>query len=201
MQELLRPKRGQQIVKLGVVTDKIIGGGTPNRSNIEYWEGNIPWITVKDFATFNPISAQEYITKEGLKNSSSNLIPKGTLIISTRMAVGKAVIYEVDVSINQDLKAIFVKPALNTKYLFYWFQRNSVKLSEMGSGSTVAGISLVDLRNIPLGLPSKEEQSKIVQILSDMDEQIDLLEQKLEKQKRIKQGMMQVLLTGKIRLV
>ena len=95
-----------KIKKLGEVVDKIIGGGTPNRSIKKYWGSEIPWVTVKDFATFNPYSTQEYITKKGLENSASHLIPKYTLITSTRMGLGKAVIYDVDVSINQDLKAI-----------------------------------------------------------------------------------------------
>ena len=201
MQTLLKPKAGWEVKKFGEVVEKIIGGGTPSRSNLDYWGGDIPWITVKDFATFSPSRAQEYITKEGLKLSSSNLIPKGTLITSTRMALGKAVIYEVDVSINQDLKAIFPKSILNVTYLYYWFEKNSLFLAEMGSGSTVMGLSLIDMKNIKFDLPSLSEQTRIAQILSDMDAGIEKLEEQLAKQKRLKQGMMQVLLTGKIRLV
>lgn len=201
MQELLKPKEGWEVKKLGEVADKIVGGGTPSRSNATFWNGDIPWVTVKDFATFNQYGTQEYITSEGLKSSASNLIPRHTLITSTRMGLGRSVIYEVDVSINQDLKAIFPKPILNTKFLFYWFQKNAKLLSEMGSGSTVMGLSLNDLRNIPFSLPRIAEQTYIAQILSDMDNEIQELEKQLEKYKMMKQGMMQSLLTGKIRLL
>lgn len=201
MQELLRPKEGWEVKTLGDVADKIIGGGTPSRSNKEYWGGEIPWVTVKDFATFNPYSSQEFITKEGLKNSASHLIPKRTLITSTRMAVGKVLIYEVDVSINQDLKAIFHKPNIDLSFLYYWFLHKTELFENMGSGSTVMGISLVDLKSIEIILPSKDEQTRIAQILTDMDAEIEQLEKKLEKYKMMKQGMMQNLLTGKIRLV
>src|SRR5690606_12288331 len=109
---------------------------------------DIPWVTVKDFATFDPNSAQEYITHQGLKSSASNLIPAGTLITSTRMALGKALIYQVDVAINQDLKAIFTKSSLDTMYLKYWFDNNAKKIDDLGSGSTVKGISLPDLKTL-----------------------------------------------------
>lgn len=200
MQELLRPKEGWEVKKLGEVVEKIVGGGTPARSNATFWNGSIPWITVKDFATFNPYSAQEYITKEGLRHSSSNLIPKGTLVTSTRMALGKAVIYAVDVAINQDLKAIFPKPTIDVKYLFYWFESRSELLADMGSGSTVMGISLADLKKLSFDTPELSEQTRIAQILSDMDAEIEKLEARLAKQRQLKQGMMQALLTGKIRL-
>ncbi|MBW4680597.1 MAG: restriction endonuclease subunit S [Microcoleus vaginatus WJT46-NPBG5] len=187
--------------RLGDIVDKIVGGGTPSRSNPDFWGGKIPWTTVKDFATFNPFSTQEYITEEGLSKSASNLIPKGTLITSTRMALGKAIIYEIDVAINQDLKAIFPKLDVNNIYLYYWFQNNSEYLEILGSGSTVKGISLIDLKSIPFLKPSLEEQQAIAQVLSDMDTEITALETRRAKTQAIKQGMMQELLTGKTRLI
>ena len=73
----------------------------------EYWGGDVYWATVKDLSQFNPNQTQETINIGGLTNSASNLINKRTLITSTRMALGKAVIFNVDVAINQDLKAIY----------------------------------------------------------------------------------------------
>jgi type I restriction enzyme S subunit len=80
MQQLLKPKEGWEVKKLGDCLEKIIGGGTPSRSKEEYWGSEIPWVTVKDFATFNPYFTQEYITRKGLENSASHLIPRNTLI-------------------------------------------------------------------------------------------------------------------------
>ncbi len=91
---------------LGDIVSLFVGGGTPSRSKPEYWGGTISWMTVKDFATFDSSRTQESITKKGLDNSASSLILAGTLITSTRMALGKAVIYDIDVAINQDLKAL-----------------------------------------------------------------------------------------------
>lgn len=188
-------------VRLGDLIDRIVGGGTPSRINPRFWGGDIPWATVKDFASFHPHGTQEYITKEGLNNSSSNLIPAGTLIISTRMAIGQAVIYKVDICINQDLKGLFLKHFVNTEYLYYWIQFHTDDINELSNGSTVKGLSITDLKAIPIKLASLEEQQAIATVLSDMDAEIEALEQRLEKTKQIKQGMMQQLLTGRVRLV
>jgi type I restriction enzyme, S subunit len=207
MQQLLTGKKrlpgfsgDWEVKKLGDIVNKVVGGGTPSRNKKEYWNGNIFWATVKDFTSFCPYETEETITQEGLNLSASNLIPKGTLIISTRMAVGKVVIYNVDVAINQDLKAIYTKPDIDTKFLFYCFTSYSSNMDFLASGSTVKGIILEDLKNIEFPYISLEEQKTIAQILSDMDAEIEVLEKKREKYKTLKQGMMQELLTGKTRL-
>lgn len=208
MGELLTGKRrlpgfgGEwEVTRLGAVIERFVGGGTPSRSNPQYWGGDIPWVTVKDFATFTPRHSQESITRAGLHNSASHLVPKGVLITSTRMALGRAVIYEVDVAINQDLKALFPSPVLDTQYLYFWFQYQESFIDELGSGSTVKGISLLDLKKIQFQLPPRTEQSVIAALLSDMDAEIAELEAQLTKARTIKQGMVHNLLTGKIRLI
>jgi len=153
---------GEWVVKrLGDVLDKVVGGGTPSRNNPAYWGDEIPWVTVKDFATFNPQQAQESITKLGLKNSASHLIPAGTLITSTRMALGRAVIYEVDVAINQDLKALFLKSNVDTGFAYHWFEANVKVIDDLGSGSTVKGILISQLKGIEFPGASLPEQTAI----------------------------------------
>ena len=186
-----------RVIVFGELTDKIIGGGTPSRTNPLFWGNEIPWVTVKDFSTFNPAQTQEYITKEGLKKSASHLIPKGIIITSTRMALGKAAIYDVDVSINQDLKAIFPSKAVITKFFYYWFQYNSKKIEDLGSGSTVMGLSLPDLKKIKIPLPPLPEQTAIAEVLSDTDNLIQALEKQIAKKRNIKQGALQKLLQPK----
>lgn len=117
------------------------------------------------------------------------------------MAVGKAVIYEVDVSINQDLKALFLRPNANAQYVYYWFEHHRPMLEDLGSGSTVRGISVHDLKSIEFLLAPVDEQAAIAAVLSDMDAEIAALEAQRDKMRAIKQGMMQELLTGRTRLV
>lgn len=187
--------------RLGDVVAKIVGGGTPSRDNPQYWGPDIPWVTVKDFATFHPRQTQESITREGLARSASHLVPKGTLITSTRMALGCAVIYDVDVAINQDLKALFPKPMLAMEFLYYWFEMNAQMIESMGTGSTVMGISLGDLRALSFYLPILKEQRAIATVLTDMDAEVAALKARRDKARLVKEGMMQELLTGRVRLV
>jgi type I restriction enzyme, S subunit len=190
-----------EVKTLGDIVEKIVGGGTPSRANAAFWGNEIPWVTVKDFATFNPRHSQESITRLGLRNSASHLIPAGTLITSTRMALGKAVVYELDVTINQDLKALFLKPEVSVVYLTYWFEHFGSLIDELGSGSTVKGISLIELRRFPFQAPPHPEQTAIASVLSEMDAELAVLEQRREKTRALKQAMMQELLTGRTRLL
>ena len=190
-----------EVKRLGDVVERLIGGGTPSRSEAAYWGNEVPWVTVKDFAIFHPRQAQESITRVGLKNSASHLIPAGTLITSTRMALGKAVIYEVDVAINQDLKAVFLSPSSSVQFLYYWFEHNAQMIDELGSGSTVKGISISELRSLPFLVSPLAEQTAIAAILSDMDTELAALKARHSKTQALKQAMMQELLTGRIRLV
>ena len=190
-----------EVKRLGDVVEKLVGGGTPTRSESTYWGNEVPWVTVKDFATFNPRQSQESITRVGLKNSASHLIPAGTLITSTRMALGKAVVYDVDVAINQDLKAVFLMQSSSVQFLYYWFEHNAQMIDELGSGSTVKGISITELRGLPFPFIPLPEQTAIATLLSDMDTELAALQTRRNKTHSLKQSMMQELLTGRIRLV
>ena len=189
-----------EVVKLEDVIEKIVGGGTPSRDNLSYWNGNIPWATVKDLKKTIIDETEEYITNEGLKNSASNLISKNTLVIATRMALGKAVFFTKDVAINQDLKAVFTKENALSKFLFYWFLNSSDLLQSIGSGSTVKGLRLEQLKSLPLLLPPLNEQNKISNMLFSIDEKLNNLECKRKGFISFKKGLMQQLLTGKLRV-
>lgn len=207
MQELLTGKRrlpgfeGEwEVRKLGDYIEKIVGGGTPSRANPGFWGGEIPWATVKDLTSFQPNQTQEWLTRDGLKNSSANLIPAGTLIASTRMALGKAVIFGKDVAINQDLKAIFFGKNGMARFFCYWFEANASAIDAIGGGSTVKGISLSQLKALDVASPGLAEQNAIVDVISDLETEIETLENRLTKTRALKQAMMQELLTGRIRL-
>jgi type I restriction enzyme S subunit len=87
----------------------IIGGGTPSKKNDEFYIGNIPWATVRDMKTDKIKDTEFKITSKAVLNSSTNIIPKGNVIIATRVGLGKTCIIESDTAINQDLKGIIPK--------------------------------------------------------------------------------------------
>ncbi len=191
-----------KVEKLGNLVEKIVGGGTPSRKNDEYYNGNIPWVTVKDLSEDNYKSETvEYITQAGLENSSTKLIEEGCFIISTRMGLGKGFINKVPMAINQDLKGIYpIKEKLNVEFLMYWYKFMSKYIEYLGGGSTVKGIDLDTLRSLELRIMRHHEQQKIAEILSTWDKAIELKEKLIEEKKKQKKGLMQLLLTGKKRL-
>ncbi|MFQ2893457.1 restriction endonuclease subunit S [Aeromonas caviae] len=169
-----------EMVKLGDMCS-LIGGGTPERSNTEYWNGSIPWISVKDFKSLTIDSAQESITELGLKNSASNLIPSGTIVIPTRMALGKVAVCSVDAAINQDLKAISIndKSKLLNEYLIYTLLSKSKYIESRGKGATVKGVTLDVIKSIEFPLPPLDIQKQIVARLELAQAMIDQRKQQV----------------------
>ena len=152
------------MVPIGEVVD-FIGGGTPSRDVDLYWNGSIPWASVKDFKGPSIDSTLESITHEGLSASSSALILAGHVIMPTRMALGKAAINSIDVAINQDLKALKPKARIDTRYLLHAILSRAKEIQSHGKGATVQGITIERLRAIQIPLPPLEEQRRIAAIL------------------------------------
>ena len=182
--------KGWEEKVMGDVLEKIVGGGTPSKSRNDYWGGKIPWASVKDIKEGEMFlqKTKDFITKEGLDNSSSNLISAGTLIISTRMGLGRIVKTEIDVAINQDLKAIFPKKELNVDYLFWFYKSKSKEIIEKGSGATVSGVRLEQIKNLIIPLPPLPEQQKIVKYLDSLSEKvrkIQALQSETEKELKL----------------
>lgn len=147
--------------KLGNVVSKIIGGGTPSKENPEYWDGDIPWLTVKDMRTQRPADAIDHISEKAGAESSTNIIPEDTVIIATRIGLGKVIRVPYRAAINQDLKALIVSPELDKSYLEYWFVSQSQYLASIGSGTTVKGIRLEQLRDLDFPLAPLDQQKRI----------------------------------------
>ena len=187
--------------RLGNLVGKIYGGGTPSKGNSSFWGGDIPWVTVKDLVSAKIKGAKESINEAGLANSASNMVPKGVVIIATRMAVGKAVVSSCDVAINQDLKAILPSNFVISEFIHQWFLLNSSAIEKLGTGSTVKGVQISSIKALRMSVPqSLKEQKAIVYVLGNADIEIELLEDKLVCLHQEKKALMQQLLTGKRRV-
>jgi type I restriction enzyme S subunit len=187
---------GWEAKKLDDCISYSLGGGTPSRADPSYWvDGSIPWMTVKDLATRIVCDTQEHITAKGLVHSTSHLVPKNTLIISTRMAVGKCVRSPKAVAINQDLKALFLKPDVSADFFHFYLDYIVPRIERLSIGSTVKGIQQKQLFAISVTIPkSLTEQKRIAAILQSIDNDIDKTRELVEKYKKMKQGLMQDLL-------
>ncbi|EMZ38899.1 hypothetical protein C826_01322 [Helicobacter bilis WiWa] len=171
-------KEQWQEVRLGEVAE-IISGGTPKTSIPEYWNGEIPWLTPKDLAGYNHIyisKGERFITKLGLKNSSATLMPKGTILLSSRAPIGYVAIAQNDICTNQGFKSLIVNPkqACNL-FVYYWIKDNVKYLQSLGTGTTFEEISKGVVQDITIPLPPLTIQQKIAEILSSFDDKIDLL--------------------------
>lgn len=152
-------------VRLKDIISMHMGGGTPSKQHSEYWGGSIPWASVKDLQGDTLTKTIDSITKQGLKNSASNLIPSGNIIICTRMGLGKIVFNAIDVAINQDLRALFLNYSIIDKWYFFYFYHT---LNIIGTGLTVKGVHISNLLETLLPLPPLAEQRRIVARLEEL---------------------------------
>lgn len=161
-------KHDWQIKKLGDVCE-IVGGGTPSKKNLKFYEGNIRWATVRDMKS-DVISETEFrITNDAVRQSATNIIPRGNVVIATRVGLGKVCLIANDTAINQDLRGVIPrnKKAINLdiRFLFHWLKSISNLIVAEGKGATVQGVTLPFIKNILIPLPPLAEQQRIVAIL------------------------------------
>jgi type I restriction enzyme S subunit len=176
---------------------RIVGGGTPSRQNPRFWHGRIPWASVKDFKEGERFinQTEESITEAGLASSASRLIPAGTPLICTRMAVGRSALSVHEIAINQDVKALCPNDKVSGDYLQRLLQHYRRELERIAIGSTVKGISTGDLLRLQVIYPQEsDEQVDIANVLDAADSAIRKTEAVIGKLRQIKIGFLHDLL-------
>ena len=161
--------------KLGEIMD-LIGGGTPKTSNPDYWDGDIPWISVKDFNGERRYvgATEKKITQLGLKNSSTKILSKNDLIISARGTVGELAIIPSEMAFNQSCYGIRPLNFVNYMFLYYLLKQSVNILKHNTHGSVFDTITRETFDGISIKLPPLATQQKIAQILSSLDDKIEL---------------------------
>jgi type I restriction enzyme S subunit len=190
-----------EAVRVEAISLDLIGGGTPSTSNPSYWNGEVAWMTSAHINDREIKTGQRYITKEGLQNSATSVVPEGNLVVATRVGIGKAAINKIDIAISQDLTGIIINKNRSIPDFVYWFLvNNKNKLKSLAQGSTIKGILREGLGNLRLPLPPLPEQKRITAILTTLDKRLQLLREKRGRLGRVKKGLMNDLLTGKKRV-
>lgn len=180
-------------------------GHTPSKSHPEYWNGGIKWISLADshrldkgyvFETDNEISL------EGVKNSSAEIHPAETVVLSRDAGIGKSGVMAEPMAVSQHFIAWICdnKNQLHSWFLYSWLQQHKQEFERQAVGSTIKTIGLPYFKKLKIALPPFPEQKKIAQILSTWDQAITATEHLLENSQQRKKGLMQQLLTGKKRL-
>ncbi len=165
-----------KIVKLGEIGE-VVGGATPLTKNPVYYDGEISWITPKDLANYSDryISRGERnITEEGYKSCSCKMLPKGSVLFSSRAPIGYIAIAENDLCTNQGFKSIIPNAdKVDNVFLFYLLKQYKDYIAGLGSGTTFMEVSGSVMKNIELPLPPLETQCRIAAILSSLDDKIE----------------------------
>ncbi|GAB5603517.1 restriction endonuclease subunit S [Thermus sp. FJN-A] len=192
------------VVRLEQVTVRSFSGGTPSTANPSYWGGHIPWITSAIIGE-DDVSLRKFqrtITEEGLNNSSASVAPADSLLVGTRVGVGKAAVALFDVAINQDLTALILNEEAHPYFLAYllkmwgyksWFENNK-------RGATIKGIPRDELLKLLIPLPPLPEQREIARILRAVDEKIQAEEARKEALGALFKTLLHELMTAKRRL-
>lgn len=154
-----------RIAALGDVCT-FVGGGTPSRKQPGYFTGDIPWATVKDFKNFTIEDTEEHITEQAVRDSAANIVERGSVLLVTRVGLGKVAVAGTRLAINQDIKAVKPSPDLEPEFLFWFLLSQAKRLQAMGVGATVKGVTLNDVKAIHCPVLPFAEQRRIVDLLS-----------------------------------
>ena len=170
----------------------IIGGGTPSTNNRNYWNGDIPWISSSDISEdkIYDINYNKYITSEAIENSATKLIEKDSILIVTRVGLGKLAINKKAVCTSQDFANLKLNNSDN-KFISYVLKDEKNEIYRRSRGTTIKGITNEDLKSIQLNIPVYKEQQKIGDLFEKLDQAISLQQQVLEATKDYKQSMLQ----------
>lgn len=173
---------------------EIIGGGTPTSSNDVYWNGDIPWISSSDINENNisEITPTRHITKDAIKNSATKLCKAPSIHIVSRVGVGKVAFSRVDICTSQDFTNLC---NINCNYIFLSYLLSIIMKQKVQEtqGTSIKGIASAEIKNLHVPLPEIEEQQRIADCLSSLDDLISAVADKIETLKEYKKGLMQQL--------
>lgn len=177
----------------------IVSGGTPSTGIKAFWNGDIPFVTPNDLSKLqSPFlnDTERKISKEGLESSSANLLPAGSLVMSSRAPIGYLAIGTKDFTTNQGCKSFRFYAEHEPLFHYYNLSHNIEAVKLRGEGTTFAEISKAELERFTVSFPEQlAEQQKIASILAAADETIAATSAAIEKYKAIRQGLLQDLFT------
>ena len=177
--------------RIGELGD-IIGGGTPKTSVKEYWTGNIPWISSADLEENNifSVNLSRFITEDAINNSAAKRIPENSILIITRVGVGKVALAPCELCTSQDYISVLIEKE-NCVFIGYEISKVMQDKVVNVQGTSIKGIPSDEIKNYSIGIPSLEEQQLIADFLSDFDKAITTAKKELELWKQLKKALLQ----------
>lgn len=193
-------------MRLGELTN-IAGGTTPKRQIAEYWEdGSVSWATPTDITSMSAsiyklFDTKEKISEAAVSKGGSKIFPEQTVLMTSRATIGYVAVTQVSISTNQGFANFLPNEKYDPQFLCYLLESKRGELIQRASGSTFKEISKSSLKGIQIMLPPLSEQRRIVEILSSVDDQIVANRASADQLRRLKRGLMDDLLTGRVRTV
>ncbi len=170
----------------------VVGGGTPDTTQKDNWDGNILWYTPSEIGKEKYLSDSERrITNIGLKSSGAKLLPKGTILLTSRATIGECSIAAYECSTNQGFQSLIANQGVNNEFLFYLVASKRRELLKRACGSTFLEISANEVRKIKVKSPSIDEQNKIASLLALIDERIATQSRIIDKLQSLIKGIIQ----------
>lgn len=166
---------------------KVMGGGTPPTSTAAYWDGDIPWITSADIDEQLNVKPRKYITKKAINNSATNLVPAGSVIVVTRVGLGKVAIAPFDLCFSQDCQALLLDHSqYDTKYMAYQLKKAVGIFKHISRGTTISGVTKKQLLDLEIIVPPIDEQKQIV---AEIEKQFTRLDAGVAALKRLQNNL------------
>ncbi|EAI3906465.1 restriction endonuclease [Campylobacter jejuni] len=179
------------LVKLKICGDFFMGG-TPSRKNINYWNGDIKWLTISDYSNRQVImDTKEKITREGFKNSNAKMIQKGAVVVSIYATIGRVGILGEDMTTNQAIVAIIPNEEFINKYLMYAIDYFKFQLYNEVITTSQQNINLGILQNMVIPKPPLEIQKQIVAECEKVEEQYNTIRMSVEEYQKLIKAMLQ----------
>jgi len=162
--------------RIGEIAD-IVGGNTPSTSDPSNFNGDIPWMTPKDLSGPHDryvSRGERNLSRKGLESCSAQLLPRGTVLVTSRAPIGYAAIAKNPITTNQGFRNLVPKPGVDSEFLYYWVKANVEELRRHASGSTFQELTGTALAQIRIRVPPLPEQHAIAHILGTLDDKIEL---------------------------
>ena len=170
------------------------GGGTPSKQNANYWTGEIPWISSSDLTedSISQINISRFITKQAVQESATKLVPANSILLISRVGVGKLAVSSFPICTSQDFTN-FTPSVADPFFLAYFLKSKKETLLSLNQGTSIKGFTKDNIASLRFSFPSLAEQRKIAECLSSVDEVMAAQVRKLEVLKTHKKGLMQQL--------
>jgi type I restriction enzyme S subunit len=181
---------GWEEKKLGEVAS-VVGGGTPDSTNEDYWNGDVQWFTPSEIRSKFASCSKRKISQLGLSKCSASMLPVGTLLFTSRATIAEVSLATEPCTTNQGFQSITVNQGASNEFIYYWVIQFKKDFLRKAQGSTFLEIGGKEMRKMPMLIPSGPEQTKIAEFLSAIDRKIESVATQITETQTFKRGLLQ----------